>query len=74
MQRNKRFAKKLFYIRKDISEKPPSYTRLDETFINYRRYLKLKNTFFDKLHLKEKCYYLDKKIPFKPTRLAEVST
>ena len=63
MYRNKKFAKKLFYIRTELSEKPPNYTRLDETFINYRRHLKLKNTFFDKLHLKEKYYYLDKKIP-----------
>ena len=62
MYRNKNFEKKLFYVRTDVSEKPPNYTRLDETFINYRKYLKLKNTFFDKLNLKEKHNYLDKKI------------
>ena len=74
MNSNKIFAKKPFYIRTDTIEKPPEYTRLDETFINYRRYLKLKNTFFDKLHLKEKHYYLDKKIPLKTSKLGEVST
>ena len=67
------FSKKLFYRRTNISEKLASYTRLDENFIKYRRYLKLKNTFFDKLILKKKFYYSDKRIPLGYTKLSEVS-
>ena len=62
MYRENRFKKKLFYIRTQVNEKRANYTRLDETFIDYRKYLKRKNTFFDKVHLKEKNYYLDKKL------------
>ena len=74
MYREKRLNKKLFYLRTEVNEKRANYTRLDETFISYRRYLKLKNAFFDKLHLKEKNYYLDKKLSLKAPKLSEVSS
>ena len=68
------FKKRLLYVRRNLTKKQAGYTRQDETFPRYRKFLKLKNYFFDKTLLLDNFYYSDSFLSAKHPTFDWIST